>query len=113
MPRDYSEAVRWYRKAAERGCGLAQKGLSLCYIRGHGVDRNPSEAYAWLRLAAMDRRNRGPNGWWIEESIVPISEGEQSAQRDWLPSLTSQMSPDELVAGERLYNQYLAFKGNR
>ena len=48
---DSDEAVRWYRKAAERGFGPSQFALGSVYMRGMGVERNLAEAWAWLRAA--------------------------------------------------------------
>lgn len=44
--KDYAEAVKWYRKAAEQGDSLGQLGLGECYDFGHGVEKDYAEAYA-------------------------------------------------------------------
>ena len=49
---NYSEAVRWYRKAAEQGYALAQYRLALCYDYGEGVTKDYTEAVKWYRKAA-------------------------------------------------------------
>ncbi len=48
----YSEAVRWYRKAAEQGYANAQNNLGVCYKTGIGVSTDFSEAVKWYRKAA-------------------------------------------------------------
>lgn len=50
--RDYPEAVKWYRKAAEQGNARAQLDLGFAYENGLGVERNYVEAVRWFRKAA-------------------------------------------------------------
>ena len=50
--KDYVEAVKWYRKAAEQGCAEAQYNLGFMYASGDGVTQNYSEAVKWCRKAA-------------------------------------------------------------
>jgi len=47
-----SEAVTWYRKAAEQGHPGAQNNLGVMYVNGRGVTKNDSEAVKWFRKAA-------------------------------------------------------------
>jgi TPR repeat protein len=49
---NYTEAVRWYRKAAEQNYPLAQYDLGICYERGWGVAQDEVEALKWYRKAA-------------------------------------------------------------
>jgi TPR repeat protein len=51
-PQIYSEAVRWWRKAAERGHAKAQFNLGCCYRDGQGVPQDYVEAVKWHRKAA-------------------------------------------------------------
>ena len=50
--KDYTEAVKWWRKAAEQGNADAQYSLGVCYFFGHGVTKDEAEAVKWLRKAA-------------------------------------------------------------
>jgi len=52
VPRDWKEAVKWYRRAAEQGYAPAQNTLGSMYNRGLGVERNEAESLKWHRLAA-------------------------------------------------------------
>ena len=45
IPQDYTEAVRWYRKAAEQGNALGQSNLGVMYRDGQGV----ASAHPWRR----------------------------------------------------------------
>ena len=49
---DPEEAVKWFRKAAERGHLNAQYLLGDCYAKGKGVSQNVTEAMKWYRKAA-------------------------------------------------------------
>ena len=52
IPKDFSSAVFWYRKAAEQGDSDAQSHLGQLYKDGIGVPQDYSEAYFWASLAA-------------------------------------------------------------
>ncbi len=53
VPQDNVEAVKWYRKAAERGRPDAQRNLGYLYIwGGKGVPANAVEGERWSRKAA-------------------------------------------------------------
>jgi TPR repeat protein len=52
VARDETEAVRWYRKAAEQGNAEAQRRLGLMYENGRGVPKDDGEAVRWFRKAA-------------------------------------------------------------
>ena len=50
--KNYTEAVKWYRKAAEQGFANAQYNLGYCYAHGEGVTQDYYEAVKWYRKAA-------------------------------------------------------------
>ncbi|MCH8540677.1 MAG: sel1 repeat family protein [Opitutales bacterium] len=52
VSQDYSEAVKWLRKAAEQTDAEAQFGLGYMYFKGKGVPQDYSEAAKWFRKAA-------------------------------------------------------------
>lgn len=47
----YTEAVSWYRKAAEQGDAESQYNLGVCYAKGYGVIENREQAIYWLLKA--------------------------------------------------------------
>lgn len=49
---DFTNAVLWYRRAADQGQVPAQLSLAGCLMSGRGTARNPAEAARLLRLAA-------------------------------------------------------------
>ena len=52
VERNATEAVRWYRRAAEQGNARAQNNLGVMYGTGRGVERNDAEAVRSYRRAA-------------------------------------------------------------
>jgi len=50
--KDYAEAVKWYRKAAEQGDADGQCNLGVMYENGYGVTQDYAEAVKWYRKAA-------------------------------------------------------------
>ncbi len=57
MTQSNNLAAYWYRKAAQQG-HLSAQYMAVLYLHGHGVDRDPVVAYAWLLLAA-DEGHKG------------------------------------------------------
>ena len=58
---DYSEAVKWFRKAAEQGYAPAQTNLGWMYEKGYGVSKDYSEAVKWYYEAAEQGNAKGQN----------------------------------------------------
>ena len=54
VPQDYTEAVKWFRIAAEQGYALAQYFLGICYSDGKGVPEDDVEAAKWCHQAAQN-----------------------------------------------------------
>ena len=52
LPRDFGEAVYWYRSAAEQGYPGAQTNLGIMYARGRGVSASRRTAIEWFQRAA-------------------------------------------------------------
>jgi len=65
VPKDYQQAVAWYRKAAEAGNALGMTNLGHMYEDGYGVDQDYKQALTWYRKAAEAGDTRGMNnlGW--------------------------------------------------
>ena len=51
LPRDYSEAFRWFQKAAEQGDAIAQVKLGGLYWRGNGIAKSRGIAAAWFSIS--------------------------------------------------------------
>ena len=76
--KDYAEAMRWYRIAADQGNADAQVHIGeLCAI-GAGVTQDYAEAMGWFRLAADQGNAQGQknvglfflNGWGVKQDYV-------------------------------------------
>lgn len=52
VPQSYTEAVKWFRRAAEQGFALAQLALGECYYNAKGVSQSDEMAAMWCRKAA-------------------------------------------------------------
>ena len=49
---DYNNAIEWFTKAADMGCGFAMHNLGVMYYNGMGVTRNETIFLEWLEKAA-------------------------------------------------------------
>ena len=52
VTKDNTQAVYWFRKAAEQGVAEAQYNLGICYENGYGVTKDYTQAVYWWRKAA-------------------------------------------------------------
>jgi TPR repeat protein len=76
-PPNDTEAVKWYRLAAERGDASGQSHLGAMYLQGLGVVADSSEALKWLRLAAAQNEASSQNwlglmyqtGWGVPQAV--------------------------------------------
>jgi hypothetical protein len=57
---DFTNAVVWYRKAAQQGDVGAQLTLASCLVTGRGAEKSPQEAAHWLREAARQIESPAP-----------------------------------------------------
>jgi len=51
VSKDYAEAVKWFRKAADQGMPESQYMMGVIYDRGEGLPQDFVEAVAWYRKA--------------------------------------------------------------
>ena len=77
VPQDYAEALKWYRKAAEQGDGLAQTHLGNIYLNGFGVARDLVLAFMWMSLAA---ESGGKNGAKFRDLLAKFMTAPQLAK---------------------------------
>jgi len=52
VPLDYSESIKWFRKAAEKDNPTAQLNLGRAYEDGKGMLQDDAQAVSWFRKAA-------------------------------------------------------------
>jgi TPR repeat protein len=54
LAKDDTQAVRWYRSAADAGDAGGMAFLGEAYERGQGgLEKNPAQAVSWYRKAAQ------------------------------------------------------------
>jgi hypothetical protein len=54
VERNYKEAIKWFKKAADQGSRLAADKLSIMYYEGKGVDKDYEIASMWLEKSFQD-----------------------------------------------------------
>jgi S1-C subfamily serine protease len=92
VPKDETEAARWFRKAADQGKAAAQYFLGGMYAAGTGVPKDEAEAVRWNRKAA--------------------DQGDASAQTDLGIAYAVGMGvPIDLVEAYKWFNLAAASKG--
>jgi TPR repeat protein len=82
VAKDQSEALRWYRRAAERGDRNAQYRLATAYFDGNGVPADNATAYFWLKLRQMHDGLEG-----VGDLLSPEQRTEVEQRcREWMES---------------------------
>lgn len=56
LPRDYAQALHWFRLAGQQHNTVAAYYLGVQYANGYGVPANPATAFGWFRIAAQDHQ---------------------------------------------------------
>ena len=91
---NYTEAVKFFRQAAEQGHAGAQNNLGHCYYKGYGVPQNYTIAVEWYRKAAeqgdaMAQNNLGycyANGYGVPQDYNKVVEWYRKAAEQGLAS---------------------------
>ena len=52
VPKDYKEAVKWYRRRPSRVLLMLSVTLDICTTKAFGVPKNYKEAIKWFTKAA-------------------------------------------------------------
>ena len=92
---EYTNAVKWCRRAADQGDIKAQQNLAHMYLLGEGVPRDFVEAYKWFSLAAAHDTDETWQRWAredlnrLEPHMTPAQIAEaQKLTREWKPNVT-------------------------
>ena len=123
MPQNYTEAVKWYRLAADQGDADAQTNLGTMYYFGKAVPQDYGEAMKWYRLAAEQgvagaqynlggmyanslgvRQNNVQAYMWIS---LAAAQGHELAAKG-VEFLEKEMTPDQLAEAQRLAREWTA-----
>ena len=90
--RDYKEAFKWYRMAAEEGIAVAQTNLGLIYENGLGVEQDFVQAHKWYNIA-------GTNG--------------DETGRKSKDDVEKQMNPDQIAEVQKLAKEWMEEHGRK
>ena len=52
VSQNYSEAFKWFKKAAEQGHAISQYNLGFCYEEKLGVEQDYAESFKWYKKSA-------------------------------------------------------------
>lgn len=71
VPQDYTKAVEWYRKSAERGYAPAEASLVAMYAGGYGgLPEDHEQAKKWFEKAAEQGNSSAKFGLFLENSLI-------------------------------------------
>lgn len=77
LPQSFSEAFKWYQRAADQNELYAQYYLAGMYIEGKAVQRDAVTAYMWLSLSAAQGNKKAIKGL---DEIAPYVTAAQIAE---------------------------------
>ena len=122
VPKDYAEAVKWFRMAAEQGHVHAQYNLGVLYSEGRGVGQDYVEAAKWYRkaaeqgsvdaqynLGAMYAQGQGVRQDFVQAHIqfsLAAAAGSEGAQKN-RDMVANNMTPDQIVEAQRLAREWM------
>ena len=75
VPKDYTEAVRWYRKSADQGCSKARYDLGYMYYYGLGVQRDRVQAHDLFQQAAAHGNEKAKRALECDREGISIDPG--------------------------------------
>ena len=99
VDKDYEQAGYWFEKAADQGDSFAQGRLGYLYLAGLGVNKDTVKAYAWFKLATLNKNEEA--GQELKRLEATISPQEKEAGEKFLQELQSKklaaptLSPSE------------------
>ena len=85
VTKDESEAVKWFRKAAEQDVAAAQFNLALKYFHGKGVPKDYTESYKWLLLCSAQNYEKA---------------------KKTVPALERDMTREQMAEGQKLAREF-------
>jgi len=123
VPQNYTEAVKWVRKAADQGNAFAQGDLGVYYHNGQGVPQDYVEAVKWwhraaeqgipdsqAKLGAAYALGQGvPQDY--EEAYAWLSLAAAQGNNDATKlrdDAATKLTPDALLRAQQLSKQYFA-----
>jgi TPR repeat protein len=90
--RNLREAVKWIRKAAERGDDSAEFALGEFYSNGDGVLLDKAESYKWFKLASAQDRQDALE--WLKKEQREFSPADQAEGERRAKAFVAKVEPD-------------------
>jgi hypothetical protein len=81
VPRDYLEALKWYRMDADQGDVWAQLAVGRFYEKGYGAHQDNEEACFWFSLAASRSSDKVPFAFWRDETLSRLTHKQREEVR--------------------------------
>jgi hypothetical protein len=115
VPKNYSEGMKWFSRAAKSGCDASQTELGKAYRDGTGLEVDLVKAYVWFSMAAreeiarqrerIDQQNKwnAENPRWARP--VRYEKHEAQIERD---KIAEQLSKCELIKAQDLAEKCFA-----
>lgn len=120
VPRDYTEAAKWFGLAADQGLAKSQHMMGVIYDRGEGVSADAVKAVAWYREAGerghvpaqFELGNRYANGEGIPQNYaeayvwfsLAAASGHQMARKE-RDRFARRLSNGEIIAAQQRATQ--------
>jgi TPR repeat protein len=79
VTKNFATAAKWYRRAAENGCGSAANNLGLMYADGGGIEQDSVKSEQWLHFAA---KKGDPNAM-LTMSILSLKANDFEMAKLW------------------------------
>ena len=129
VPQDYSEALKWYRLAADQGLPESRYMLGIMCDRGDGTPQDYSKAVAWYRQAAeqgyapaqFELGNNYANGEGVPQNFaeaylwfnLAATSGYQQA-REQRDTYASKLSQEDINAAQKRSTElFESFQNNQ
>jgi TPR repeat protein len=96
VQQDHTEAIKWFRLAAEQGNATAQCSLGAMHINGEGVPQDFVKAAQWTKLAAEQGDADAITGLGILLHEVLFPPGTNTRSRHWLASRRQRSTASEV-----------------
>ena len=121
VSKNHPQAVKWFRRAADRNYAPAQGLLGHCYSNGEGVQKNYAEAVKWFRKAAEQNFSRAqcelggcyalgqgvPKDYVIAYKwfLLAAARGDELAEGA-IPPLENEMTREQIAEGQKFARKF-------
>jgi len=107
VPKDYAQALLWYRKAADKGFAIAEFRLGVLCANGLGVPLDQAQSAAWFQKAAEHGNVDAQESLGMDYLTGEGVQTDYAKAYFWL-EIASMGNTPELVPGERTTERDMA-----